>query len=96
MNRFSFHHSYSTQGLGVWACVMGVQGPVEWEGLQRTEAKEEAYRIAGVVVSLVPAALVVMVTVFMVLQHTKVSPCHWCKGSGGSSLPDPRLCFVRL
>ncbi|KAG0729657.1 Sodium-dependent serotonin transporter [Chionoecetes opilio] len=63
--------SYSTQALGVWACVTGSDGPMVWIDLNRTEAKEEAYRIAGAVVSLVPAALVVVVMVVLVLKHIK-------------------------
>ncbi|XP_063841478.1 sodium-dependent serotonin transporter-like isoform X2 [Scylla paramamosain] len=58
--------------LGVWACVTGVSGPVEWEDLQRAEETEEAYRIGGVVVSLLPAALALVATVLLLLRHTKV------------------------
>ncbi|MPC58433.1 Sodium- and chloride-dependent glycine transporter 2 [Portunus trituberculatus] len=58
--------------LGVWACVMGVPGPIDWEDLQRAEEMEEAYRIGGLVMSLLPAALALVATMLLLFRHTKV------------------------
>lgn len=58
--------------LGVWACVVGVSGPVQWEDIQRPTKMEEGYRIGALVVSLLPAALTLVATVLLLLRNAKV------------------------
>ncbi|KAK3883970.1 hypothetical protein Pcinc_011723 [Petrolisthes cinctipes] len=58
-------------GVGVWACVVGVEGPETWDNLQLTEAQEEAYRVAGVVVSLLPGGLFVLTTLVVFCRNYK-------------------------
>ncbi|XP_071537736.1 sodium- and chloride-dependent glycine transporter 1-like isoform X2 [Panulirus ornatus] len=58
--------------LGVWACVVGVQGPVKWMHLHLTPAEENVYREVGLVITLLPLAVVVVATL-LILFHNRRS-----------------------
>lgn len=60
------------QTLGVWACVVGVGGPLTWEYTKLSATREEIYRVVGVVVALLPIGVAVALTAVLVFTHVKV------------------------